>query len=74
MPLYGIPDTSLTVNLPVIECILRQIRVCGYTGNEWGWDPLIKLVDRGAISLKKMISKTLPLSRMARSGGIVATK
>lgn len=65
--LYGIPDASLSVNLPVTDCILRQIRVCGYTGNEWGWDPLIKLVDRGAISLKEMVSKVMPLSKMSEA-------
>lgn len=61
--LYGLPDANDTVTLPVIDCILRQITVCGYTGNEKGWDPLIKLVDEKKIDLKSMVSAVFPLKR-----------
>ena len=61
--LYGIPDKEAVIPLPVTECILRQITVCGYTGNEWAWDPLIALVDRGVIAVKEMVSAVMPLSQ-----------
>ncbi len=61
--LYGIPSNDAKVELPVIDCILRQITVVGYTGNEKAWDTLIELVSDGKISLKEMVSKTFPLSR-----------
>lgn len=61
--LYGIPAKDTVVTLPVIDCILRQITVCGYTGNEKAWDKLIALVSAGKISLKEMVTKTLPLSK-----------
>lgn len=60
--LYGIPSSDAKVELPVIDCILRQITVCGYTGNEKAWDQLIAFVSEGKISLKEMVTKTLPLS------------
>ncbi|MBQ9544242.1 MAG: alcohol dehydrogenase catalytic domain-containing protein [Clostridia bacterium] len=61
--LYGLPDAEETVTLPVIDCILRQISVCGYTGNEKGWDHLIKLVDEKKIDLRSMVSASFPLER-----------
>lgn len=61
--LYGIPASDAKADLPVIDCILRQITVCGYTGNETAWDKLIELVSEGRISLKEMVTKTLPLSQ-----------
>ena len=61
--LYGIPASDAKVELPVIDCILRQITVTGYTGNENTWDKLIELVSEGKISLKEMVSKTLSLSK-----------
>lgn len=61
--LYGIPSKGAVTELPVVDCILRQITVCGYTGNEKAWDLLIELVSEGKIRLKEMISKTLPLSK-----------
>ncbi len=69
--LYGIPSNDAKVELPVIDCILRQITVCGYTGNEKAWDALIDLVSNGKISLKEMISATLPLSQFAKAVDIV---
>ena len=62
--LYGIPAKDTTVELPVVDCILRQIKVCGYTGNEKAWDQLIDLVSEGKISLKEMVTETLPLSKI----------
>ena len=61
--LYGITAKDAVVELPVVDCILRQITVCGYTGNEKAWDQLIDLVSEGKISLKEMVTKTLPLSK-----------
>lgn len=61
--LYGIPASDAKIELPVVECILRQITVCGYTGNEFGWDPLIALVAEGKINLKDMVSMVMPLSK-----------
>lgn len=61
--LYGIPSKDAVTELPVVDCILRQITVCGYTGNEKAWDLLIELVSEGKIRLKEMVSKTLPLSK-----------
>ena len=65
--LYGIPSSDARAELPVIDCILRQITVCGYTGNETAWDKLIELVSEGRISLKEMVTKTLPLSQFRRA-------
>ena len=62
--LYGIPAKDAVVELPVVDCILRQITVCGYTGNEKAWDELIQFVSEGKISLKEMVTKTLPLSKI----------
>ena len=61
--LYGIPASDAKIELPVVECILRQITVCGYTGNEFGWDPLIAQVAAGKINLKDMVSAVMPLSQ-----------
>ncbi len=61
--LYGIPSKDAAIELPVVDCILRQITVCGYTGNEKAWDKLIEFVSEGKISLKEMVTKTLPLSK-----------
>ena len=69
--LYGIPAKDAVVELPVIDCILRQITVCGYTGNQTAWDELIKLVSEGKISLKEMITKTLPLSKFREAVDLV---
>ena len=69
--LYGIPSKDAKVELPVIDCILRQISVCGYTGNEKAWDQLIELVSEGKISLKEMITKTLPLSEFSAAVDLV---
>ncbi len=65
--LYGIPAKDAVVELPVLDCILRQITVCGYTGNEKAWDSLIELVSEGKISLKEMVTKTLPLSKISEA-------
>lgn len=69
--LYGIPSSDAKVELPVIDCILRQITVCGYTGNEAAWDQLIDFVSEGKISLKEMITKTLPLSAFSEAVDLV---
>ena len=69
--LYGIPAKDAQVELPVIDCILRQITVCGYTGNELAWDRLIELVSEGKIRLKEMVTKTLPLSKFSEAVDIV---
>lgn len=61
--LYGIPSKNAQIELPVTECILRQINVCGYTGNELAWDKLISLVSEGKIKLKDMVTKVMPLSK-----------
>jgi threonine dehydrogenase-like Zn-dependent dehydrogenase len=61
--LYGITAKDAQVELPVVDCILRQITVVGYTGNELAWDRLIDLVSEGKINLKKMVTKVLPLSK-----------
>lgn len=61
--LYGITAKDAQVELPVVDCILRQITVVGYTGNELAWDRLIDLVSEGKINLKKMVTKVLPLSQ-----------
>ncbi len=61
--LYGLPPAGEKVSLPVIDCILRQISVCGYTGNEKCWDPLIKEVSEGRFDLKSMVSAAFPMSR-----------
>ncbi len=65
--LYGIPSNDAKAELPVTDCILRQITVCGYTGNENAWDKLIELVSQGRISLKEMVTKTLPLSQFTNA-------
>lgn len=65
--LYGIPAKDAVVELPVVDCILRQITVCGYTGNEKAWDKLIDLVSEGKIKLKDMVTKTLPLSKFGEA-------
>lgn len=69
--LYGIPEAGAKVELPVEECILRQISVCGYTGNEKAWDRLIELVSQGKIALKEMVSKTFPLSQFRQAVELV---
>ena len=69
--LYGIPAKDAVVELPVVDCILRQITVCGYTGNEKAWDQLISLVSEGKISLKEMVTKTLPLSKFREAVELV---
>ncbi len=61
--LYGIPDQKERIDLPVTDIILRQIRLCGYTGNEFGWDPLIAMTAKGQINVKDMVSYRFPLSR-----------
>lgn len=72
--LYGIPDKAADIPLPVTECILRQIHVVGYTGNQFGWDPLIQLVSNGTINIKDMISKVVPLSQMADAVELLETQ
>ena len=62
--LYGIPAKDAAAELPVLDCILRQITVCGYTGNEKTWDQLIDLVSEGKIRVKDLVSKTMPLSQI----------
>lgn len=69
--LYGITAKDDVVELPVLDCILRQITVCGYTGNQKTWDALIELVSQGKISLKEMVSKTLPLSKYREAVALV---
>ena len=61
--LYGIPSCDSDISFPVTEMILRQITVCGYTGNEFGWDMLISLVEQGKINISDMISEVFPLSK-----------
>lgn len=62
--LYGIPAKDAVAALPVLDCILRQITVCGYTGNEKTWDRLIQLASEGKIKVRDMVSKTMPLSKI----------
>ena len=61
--LYGIPDAAAKIDLPVTDLSLRQITVCGYTGNEFGWDPLIAMVADGRMNVKDMVTYSIPLSR-----------
>ena len=63
--LYGIPNKDDKIELPVLDCILRQISVTGYTGNEKCWDPMIKLISEGKIVIRDLVSATFPLSRFA---------
>ena len=69
--LYGIPSKDAVVELPVLDCILRQISVCGYTGNQAAWDQLIEFVSEGKISLKEMVTKVLPLSKFEEAVDLV---
>ena len=69
--LYGIPANDVKVELPVVDCILRQISVCGYTGNEQAWDTLIDYVSKGKISLKEMVTKVLPLSEFRQGVDLI---
>ena len=69
--LYGIPSKDAVVELPVLDCILRQISVCGYTGNQTAWDQLIEFVSEGKISLKEMVTKVLPLSKFEEAVDLV---
>ena len=72
--LYGIPDKDETVTLPVTECILRQISITGYTGNEKCWDPLIRLVSEGKINVREMVSAQFPLSRFQDALDLLLSK
>lgn len=65
--LYGLPEEGEQIPFPVTECILRQIRITGYTGNEKCWDPLISLVSEGKISIKELVSASYPLSEFDRA-------
>ena len=60
--LYGLPNENEIIPFPVTQCILRQIQITGYTGNEKCWDPMIAMVSQGRISIKELISAVYPLS------------
>ena len=62
MILYGLPNENEIIPFPVTQCILRQIQITGYTGNEKCWDPMIAMVSQGRISIKELISAVYPLS------------
>lgn len=72
--LYGIPAAGDRIEFPVTEMILRQITVCGYTGNEFGWDPLIRLVAEKKINLRDMISYAFPLKDFDKALELMAHK
>lgn len=61
--LYGLPDAAEKIEFPVMECILRQLQIAGYTGNEKCWDAMISMVAQGKISLRELVSAAFPLSR-----------
>ncbi len=72
--LYGIPDKDAKIDLPVTDLILRQITICGYTGNEFGWDPLIAMVADGRMNVKDMVTHRLPLSKFEEGLAILENK
>lgn len=72
--LYGIPDEHLKVSIPISEVILRQITLCGYTGNEFAWKPLIAAVSKGSFNLKDMVSQTFPLRDFDKALSLLKNK
>ena len=72
--LYGIPDEHLKVSIPISEVILRQITLCGYTGNEFAWEPLIAAVSKGSFNLKDMVSQIFPLRDFDKALSLVKNK
>lgn len=72
--LYGIPSNGANINFPVTEMILRQITVCGYTGNEFAWDSLIALVAESKINLRDMVSYKFPLSEFENALNLMENK
>ena len=72
--LYGIPDRSAAIPFPVTDIILKQITVCGYTGNEFAWDPLITLVGRGGINVRDMVSYHFPLGEFHKALSLLHNK
>ena len=72
--LYGIPSDNEKIQFPVTEMILRQITVCGYTGNEFGWDSLIRLTAENKINLRDMVSYTYPLKDFGKALELMKNK
>lgn len=72
--LYGIPDKNAVIPMPVTDMILRQITLCGYTGNEFGWDALISAVAKGNFNLRDMVSVRMPLRNFADALELMAKR
>ena len=72
--LYGLPDKNAGVNLPIFDVILKQISLCGYTGNSLAWEKVIEFTKLGKLNLKDMVTITLPLSQINKAVEILDNK
>ncbi|MBE7083171.1 MAG: hypothetical protein E7373_01040 [Clostridiales bacterium] len=72
--LYGLPDKSFSVKLPVFDVILNQINICGYTGNSLAWEKVIEFAKDGKLNLKDMVTTVLPLNQINKAIEILDNK
>ena len=72
--LYGLPNKDSTIRLPIFDVILKQISLCGYTGNSEAWEKVIEFTKQGVLNLKDMITMELPLSETKKAMEILGNK
>lgn len=62
--LYGLPESNAQMRFPVEQIVLNQLHVHGVTGYPPVWEPLVKMVESGAIDLKDMVTYSMPLDKI----------
>lgn len=72
--LYGIPPKDALVPLPTVSIIMNQLEVYGTVGNPHVWEPLLRLISKGSIDLKSMVTATMPLTRIADAFALLQDK
>lgn len=59
--LYGIPSDEEQTIYPTKKIIVDEITVSGAVGNTKAWEPLVKMIENGALDLEKMVTHEFKL-------------
>lgn len=59
--LYGIPSDEEQTVYPTKKIIVEEITVSGAVGNTKAWEPLVKMIENGALNLEKMVTHEFKL-------------
>ncbi|MBR2343975.1 MAG: alcohol dehydrogenase catalytic domain-containing protein [Clostridia bacterium] len=71
--LYGIPGDDDVVTMPTKKIVVEEITVHGAVGNTKAWEPLVRMIAAGSLSLDAMVTHEFKLEDIDRAFDLYRT-